>query len=89
MNSSHLWWCARDHRCAGVLGEHRAQDIVINVPGTGRAVLTRVRSADGAEHAEIRVRVKLPAHEAYARGRLGALLDGLRRTLIGARGGDR
>lgn len=79
---NHTDWCARDHNCAVVLGEHRARGVVINVPGSGRAVLTRVREADGGDVADIRLRVPLPAHEPYARAELALLLARLR-TLVG------
>jgi hypothetical protein len=68
------------HRCG--LGEHRAHPITITVPGAGGAVLTRVRAADGRQHAEIRLTIALPAPEAQARLRLAALLTHLH-TLIG------
>ncbi|GII26496.1 hypothetical protein [Planosporangium mesophilum] len=76
----HTTWCAAGHRCG--LGEHRADPITLTVPGAGTAVITRVRSADGAEHADIRLSVALPADEPAARLRLAALLTHLR-TLIG------
>jgi hypothetical protein len=76
----HTNWCAGGHRCN--LGEHRSTPITLNVPGAGGAVLTRMRSADGSEHAEIRLRVTLPANEPRARLRLAALLTHVR-TLIG------
>lgn len=82
-NSPHTPWCARDHRCAIALGEHRAPDITIDVPGTGRALLTRVRTADGVEHAEMRMRIALPDYEPYARARMTVLLAHLR-GLVGA-----
>lgn len=82
-NSPHPWWCARDHRCAVALGEHRAEDITIDLPGAGRALLTRARGADGVEHAEIRMRIVLPTYEPHARARLTVLLAHLR-GLLGA-----
>jgi hypothetical protein len=45
-------------------------------------LLTRVRSADGTEHADIRLSIALPADDTAARQRLAALLTHLR-TLIG------
>jgi hypothetical protein len=60
----HTEWCAHDHRCG--LGEHRSTPITVAVPGTGRAVLTRVRAVDGTEHAEICMRVAMPGHEPHA-----------------------
>ena len=76
----HTDWCARGHRCG--LGEHRADPIVLDVPGAGRVVLTRVHTAKGADHAEIRLRIVLPTGESDARARLAALLTHLH-TLIG------
>jgi hypothetical protein len=78
--STHTAWCAGGHRCN--LGEHRADPLTIRVPGAGTAVLTRVRSADGTEHAEIRLRATLPDDESNARLRLAALLTYMR-TLLG------
>jgi len=81
-NSPHTPWCAKDHRCAVLLGEHRAREIVIDSPGAGRALLTRVLAVNGKQHAEIRLRIVLPANETAARNRLAALLTHLQ-TLIG------
>src|SRR5262245_13843873 len=75
----HTDWCARDHRCG--LNEHRAEEIVVDVPGAGRATLTRV-STNGNDHAEIRMTVALPDYEPHARARLVALLSHLS-ALIG------
>jgi len=85
----HTDWCARDHRCN--LTEHRADDIVISLPGHGRALLTRVRAAGGRDHAEIRIRVALSPVEGMARRQLRALLTGLHAlvTAIARRQGDR
>lgn len=76
----HRDWCAADHRCN--LNEHRAAEIVVDVPGAGRIVLTRVRDRAGCEHAEIRMRVVLPVDEAHSRTRLVSLLTHLQ-TLLG------
>lgn len=73
--SAHTGWCAKDHRCN--LAEHRSDEIVVDLPGTGRAVLTRVQGVDGREHAEIRMRVALAPVEAPARWQLWGLLRGL------------
>jgi hypothetical protein len=64
----HTDWCAAGHRCN--LGEHRADPLVVDVPGLGRALLTRVRAADGREHAEVTLTVALAAAEPVARGQL-------------------
>jgi hypothetical protein len=77
--SAHTDWCARDHRCN--LGEHRSPETIVDLPGHGRAVITRVRAANGREHAEIRARIALHSTETGARWQLGALLTGLDRLL--------
>ncbi|MEV6598873.1 hypothetical protein AB0M36_18730 [Actinoplanes sp. NPDC051346] len=77
--NEHTAWCARDHRCN--LGEHRSTEMIADLPGAGRAVITRVRAADGREHAEIRARIPLHSTETGARWQLEALLSGLGRLL--------
>jgi hypothetical protein len=72
---THPDWCARGHRCG--LGEHRAQPVSLDVPGRGVVVLTRVRAADGREHAEVRLRVALAAGDGQARVHLRLLLTEL------------
>lgn len=72
----HTGWCARDHRCN--LNEHRSAEILVDLPGHARAVLTRVRASDGHEHAEIRVRVALADVDPAARRQLATLLADLR-----------
>ncbi|MGC4815446.1 hypothetical protein ACLQ29_33520 [Micromonospora sp. DT228] len=83
----HTEWCGKDHRCG--LGEHRSEEIVVDVAGRSRAVLVRVRSAAGREHAEVRVRVALAPGEVAARrqlvGLLGDLRDAVTRAAITAR----
>jgi hypothetical protein len=76
----HPPWCAQGHHCG--LGEHRATPVRIDLPGAGSAVLTRIRAADGAQHAEIRLSIALPDAEPAARLRLAALLTHLQ-ALIG------
>ncbi|MEV0325099.1 hypothetical protein AB0H63_01430 [Micromonospora echinospora] len=71
-DDQHTEWCARDHRCN--LAEHRSPEIVVDLPGHGRAVLTRVRGANGRDHAEIRLRVALVDIEPAARRQLRGLL---------------
>lgn len=72
--SPHTDWCARDHRCN--LAEHRSEEIVVDLGQYGRAVLTRVRTASGHEHAELRARIVLHGNESAARTQLaGALAD--------------
>ncbi|MEV0570667.1 hypothetical protein [Dactylosporangium sp. NPDC050588] len=68
MKTRHTDWCARGHRCN--LGEHRADPLAVDVPGLGRALLTRVRAADGREHAEVTLTVALAAAEPVARAQL-------------------
>jgi hypothetical protein len=76
----HTEWCAHDQRCG--LNEHRSEEIIVDLPGAGRAILTRVQGSDGSGHAEIRMSVNLPDYEPHARARLVALLSHLE-VLIG------
>ncbi|MEV6527722.1 hypothetical protein AB0M43_37960 [Longispora sp. NPDC051575] len=62
-------WC-RGHGCA--LGEHRAHPVRLPLPN-GSAVLTRVATA-AAQHAEVRLSIRLPADDTAAHARLLALL---------------
>ena len=80
--AAHTDWCGRDHRCN--LGEHRSDEIVVDVAGRSRAVLVRVRTAAGREHAEVRVRVALAPSELAARRQLVGLLGDLRRAVTRA-----
>ncbi|MGB2569230.1 hypothetical protein ACPFP2_12360 [Micromonospora citrea] len=80
--NNHTDWCGRDHRCG--LGEHRSDEIVVDLPGRARAVLVRVRTAAGREHAEVRVRVALAPTEVAARRQLVGLLGDLRQAVIRA-----
>jgi hypothetical protein len=83
----HTDWCARTHRCG--LGEHRADPITLTVPSAGSAVITRVRTATGTEHAEVRLTIDLAGDDTRAREQLAALLTHVR-TIIGPRRiGDR
>ncbi|MDG4791090.1 hypothetical protein O7626_35175 [Micromonospora sp. WMMD1102] len=72
----HTDWCGRDHRCN--LAEHRSEEIIVDLPGHGRAVLTRVANDAGTGHAEIRIRVALVDAEPAARRQLHAMLTDLR-----------
>jgi hypothetical protein len=74
--TGHTSWCAKDHRCN--LAEHRSDEIVVEMPGHGRAVLTRVRDARGREYGEIRARIALDADEYAARIQLRTALTDLR-----------
>ncbi|MEU7806844.1 hypothetical protein AB0B18_10305 [Micromonospora chalcea] len=78
----HTDWCGKDHRCG--LGEHRSEEIVVDVAGRSRAVLVRVRTAAGREHAEVRVRVALAPSELAARRQLVGLLGDLRHAVTRA-----
>ncbi len=80
--NAHTDWCGRDHRCG--LGEHRSPEIVVDIPGHARAVLVRVRTAAGREHAEVRVRVALATGELAARRQLVGLLGDLRQAVTRA-----
>ncbi|WP_213453110.1 hypothetical protein [Rhizomonospora bruguierae] len=80
--AGHTDWCGRDHRCN--LGEHRSEEIVVDIAGRARAVLVRVRTAAGREHAEVRVRVALAPTELAARRQLVGLLGDLRHTVTRA-----
>jgi hypothetical protein len=80
--TTHTDWCARDHRCN--LGEHRSPEILVDLPGHGRAVLNRVRHADGTESAEIRARVALVDLDPVARRQLASILTDTRRLVTRA-----
>ncbi|MEU7934499.1 hypothetical protein [Micromonospora echinofusca] len=79
--AGHTAWCGRDHRCN--LGEHRSDEIVVDA-GNARAVLVRVRTAAGREHAEVRVRVALAPGELAARRQLVGLLGDVRQAVTRA-----
>ncbi|SCL21344.1 hypothetical protein GA0070616_2275 [Micromonospora nigra] len=80
--AGHTTWCGRDHRCG--LGEHRSDEIVVDVPGRARAVLVRVRTAAGRDHAEVRLRIALAPTEVAARRQLVGLLGDLRQAVTRA-----
>lgn len=80
--AGHPDWCGKDHRCN--LGEHRSEEIVVDVAGRSRAVLVRVRTAAGREHAEVRVRIALAPTELAARRQLVGLLGDLREAVTRA-----
>ena len=86
MLTGHPAWCARGHRCG--LGEHRSEPHVVQVPGAGRAVLTRVRAVDGHDRVEALISAPLSDHEPRARWQLGVLLAGVGRVLGRARAVD-
>ncbi len=75
----HTAWCAADHRCN--LAEHRSEEIVVSLPGYGRAVLTRVRDDQGREYGEVRARIALGRDEYAARLQLRTALTDLRGLL--------
>ncbi|MEV2241745.1 hypothetical protein [Micromonospora sp. NPDC049891] len=80
--AGHTDWCGRDHRCN--LGEHRSPEIVVDIPARARAVLVRVRTTAGRDHAEIRIRVALAPAEVAARRQLVGLLGDLRNAVTRA-----
>jgi hypothetical protein len=67
------------------MDEHRAEPVLVKVPGLGHAVLTRVAAADGRQFAEIRLRVALPDREPHARHSVKALLNRLPELIAGRR----
>ena len=69
---AHPNWCAKGHHCG--LGEHRAQPVRLDAPGRGVLVLTRVLSADGQQHVEVRTRIRLAPGESQARMHLARVL---------------
>jgi hypothetical protein len=71
----HVDWCAGGTSCE--LGEHRSHPHTIGLPGAGRIVITRVRTASGREHAEVRLTLSLAGEESQARGQLALLARGL------------
>jgi hypothetical protein len=79
IGGAHTDWCAANHRCN--LAEHRSDDIVVQLPGYGRAVLTRVRDAQGHEYGEVRLRVVLDETAPNACRQLRTLLTDLRTVL--------
>lgn len=77
---NHTGWCARDHRCN--LGEHRSAEMIAELPGHGRAIITRIRSGS-REYAEVRARIPLHSNETGARWQLGTALRLMRDLLAG------
>jgi hypothetical protein len=73
-DSEHPAWCERGHRCA--LGEHRAQPVRLDRPGTGSVVLTRV-AGRGREFAEVTMSVRLAPGEFNAKAHLLHVLAAL------------
>lgn len=67
----HTAWCARDHQCG--VAEHRSPEMVVDLPGCGRSVITRVRAGD-VEYAEIRTRLVLHQSDTGARWQLTTVL---------------
>jgi hypothetical protein len=51
--------------------------MIVDLPGQARAVLTRIRTGDGHDQAEIRVRVALADADPAARRQLAVLLADL------------
>lgn len=77
--SAHTDWCAGGHRCQ--LGEHRADPLIVDIPGAGRVVLTRIRTAGGREYAEVRATVSLARTDPAARRQLGSLITNVATAL--------
>lgn len=75
----HTTWCARGHRCT--LGEHRGEPLRVNVDGAGSLIITRVRSTDGTEWAEVRGSLRLDDGDRRARGQLVSLVDSFARLM--------
>ena len=61
----HTAWCANNHSCG--MHEHRSEPLRAVHPGLGTLVVTRVQSADGRQHAEIRISVPLETADRAAR----------------------
>ncbi|GAB7049375.1 hypothetical protein [Catenuloplanes indicus] len=76
----HPDWCAADHRCG--LNEHRSAEIIVDLARHGRGVVTRTRTENGREYAEVRLWVPLARREVAARRQLLTMLSGLR-VLLG------
>lgn len=81
--TNHPEWCAHGHRCG--LGEHRCDQLRIDLPNVGSPVVTRVRGSNGREYAEVRGSLPLTPHEPHARTQLARLLDGLTQLMFTAR----
>jgi hypothetical protein len=64
--SRHTAWCAHDHSCG--LHEHRGEPYRADHPGLGSFVMTRVQTADGRQHAEIRISIPLADRDPAAGG---------------------
>jgi hypothetical protein len=78
----HTDWCAQGHHCN--LSEHRSESVVVDIPHRARGVLTRVMDDQGAQYAEVRIRVALHStSDRIARRQLHDLLTGVRIVLSG------
>lgn len=75
----HPDWCAQGHLCG--LGEHKAAPVVLDNPGRGRIVLTRIETANGRQHVEIRTSVTLTPGDEAAQQHLAQILVELERHL--------
>lgn len=80
--AGHPDWCARGHHCN--LHEHRAAPIGVDLPGHGRAALTRISTLDGREYAEVRITFALSGSRPIARYQLLGMLTDLRALLTRA-----
>lgn len=80
--SRHPDWCAGAHRCA--LGEHRSHPLTWHT-AYGTFVATRVQTAAGRQHLELRAVVELPDEPVTARNhalRLTVGVDTAVRALV-------
>ena len=75
VRGGHPDWCAHTYTCG--MGEHRAQPIRLDIPGRASVVLTRVQSANGRQHAEIRTSITLATGDQAARDHLAHILTEL------------
>ena len=78
--TDHPDWCGQGHHCG--LNEHRGAPVTLDHT-SGRAVLTRVR-ATTAQHAEVRLTVRLDPDDQAAARQLAALLSDLDTVLTRA-----
>ena len=78
-SGAHPEWCSRGHRCGA--GEHRAQPVKVERPGTGSVVFTRVSAGPRREHAEVRMSITLAPGDFNARAHLLLIVGALEALL--------
>lgn len=78
--TAHTSWCAQGHHCD--LSYHRSDVMLVNTPGAGQVVATRVRNNQGKEWAEVTINLPLHSTETGASWQLRGLLTGLERLLL-------